>query len=574
MIILGLNIFHADTSACLVKDGNVIAAVEEERFTRIKHFTGFPKNSIDFCLKEGDIKIDEIDFICVNYNTSYNLKEKIIFSLKNFYTSNFFRKAFFSLRKKSLTKLFIKFYDLDISKKVKFIPHHLAHIASTFYFNNIKNSLGFSFDGSGDFSTVEVFNLDKKIELLEKINYPDSLGIFYQAFTQFLGFKNYGDEYKVMGLASYGEPIYKDRILKILKSKKKFFELNLNYFDHHQSVIDYDFESGYPFFDDLYSSEIEKLFGKSRTANQPIEKIHKDIAASLQAGFEEVVIKKLNEIKKKYKNENLCVAGGCAFNSSLNGKIIEKSDFKNVYFSPNVGDAGGSIGAALYVAKENNEKLNYKADPFLGTYYSNKYIEEKIVSKIKNMSHFECTYYKNFNDVNDEVCNKLSNEGVVGWFQDRMEWGPRALGNRSILGDPRNPDMREIINIKIKRREEFRPFAPSVLLDKASEYFKVKTESPYMCSVYDVLEEKKHKIPAVVHVDGTARVQTVNKDMNEKFFNLIKTFDDLTGIPIILNTSLNVDEPICENPENAFEVFSKTSMDMLVLQNWVLTKKK
>ena len=573
MIILGLNVFHADTSACLIKNGQLIAAVEEERFTRIKHFTGFPKNSIDFCLKEGSVTLEEVDHICVNYNTGYNLKEKIFFSLKNFHTSNFFRKAFFALRKKSLSKLFVKFYNLDISKKVEFIPHHLAHIASTFYFNKIESSLGFSFDGSGDFSTVEVFRLGKKIELLEKVNYPDSLGIFYQAFTQFLGFKNYGDEYKVMGLASYGEPIYKDRVLKILKSKKRFFELNLNYFDHHQSVIDYDFESGYPFFDDLYSMRIEKLFGKSRNMNQPIEKIHKDIAASLQAGFEEVVIKKLNEIKKKYNNENLCIAGGCAFNSSLNGKIIEKSDFKNIYFSPNVGDAGGSIGAALFVAKKNNEKLEIHPNPFLGTHYSNKYIEEKIIAKIKNMNHIECTYYENLNDLNDKVSKKLANQGVVGWFQDRMEWGPRALGNRSILGDPRNPNMREIINIKIKKREEFRPFAPSILLEKASEYFKIKTESPYMCSVYEVLEEKKLEIPAVVHIDGTARVQTVDKSMNEKFFNLIKNFGDLTGIPIILNTSLNVDEPICENPENALEIFSKTSMDMLVLQNWVLIKK-
>jgi len=573
MIILGLNVFHADTSACLVKDGKLIAAVEEERFTRIKHFTGFPKNSINFCLKEGRVKLEDVDYICVNYNTNYNFKEKVIFSLRNFYKSNFFKKVFFSLKKKSLKKLFMKFYNLDISKRVKFIPHHLAHIASTFYFNKVESSLGFSFDGSGDFSTVEIFNLGKKIKLLEKVNYPDSLGIFYQAFTQFLGFKNYGDEYKVMGLASYGKPIYKDRIIKILKNKKNFFKLDLNYFDHHQSVIDYDFESGYPFFDDLYTLRIEKLFGKARNINEPIKQIHKDIAASLQTGFEEVVIQKLYDIKEKYKNENLCIAGGCAFNSSLNGKIIEKSGFNNVYFSPNVGDAGGSIGAALLVSKENNEKLEYLPNPYLGTYYSNKYIEENIISKIKNMKNFKYTYYQNFDDLNDKVCNQLANEGVVGWFQDRMEWGPRALGNRSILGDPRNPQMRDIINAKIKRREEFRPFAPSVLGEKASEYFKIEKDSPYMCSVYEVIEDKKYAIPAVVHIDGTARVQTVDKKMNEKFYNLIKKFDDLTGIPIILNTSLNIDEPICENPDNALEIFSKSSMDMLVLQNWVLEKK-
>ena len=569
MIILGLNIFHADTSACLVKDGKLIVAVEEERFTRIKHFTGFPKNSINFCLKEGRVKLEDVDYICVNYNTNYNFKEKVIFSLRNFYKSNFFKKAFFSLKKKSLKKLFIKFYNLDISKKVKFIPHHLAHIASAFYFNKVESSLGFSFDGSGDFSTVEIFNLGKKIKLLEKVNYPDSLGIFYQAFTQFLGFKNYGDEYKVMGLASYGKPIYKDRIIKILKNKKNFFKLDLNYFDHHQSIIDYDFESGYPFFDDLYTLKIEKLFGKARNINEPIKQIHKDIAASLQTGFEEVVIQKLYDIKEKYKNENLCIAGGCAFNSSLNGKIIEKSIFNNVYFSPNVGDAGGSIGAALLVSKENNEKLEYDQNPFLGTYYSNKYIEENIISKIKNIKNFKYTYYQNLDDLNDKVCNQLVNEGVVGWFQDRMEWGPRALGNRSILGDPRNPEMRDIINTKIKRREEFRPFAPSVLEEHYQDYFDTKTPSPYMSRIVKV---KSDKIPGVTHVDNTARIQTVNREQNEKFYDLINEFYKITGVPMLLNTSFNCQEPIVETPEEAIDTFNRTEMDILVINDYIMRK--
>ena len=574
MIILGLNVFHADTAACLIKDGNIVAAVEEERFTRIKHFTGFPKNSIDFCLKVGGVTLNQVDFICVNYNKNYNIKEKIFFTLKNFYSSNIFKKAVFSLGKKSLFKLFIKYYNLDVSKKVKFIPHHLAHISSTFFFNKINNSIGFSFDGSGDFSTAEVYSLGDKIKLLEKTNYPHSLGIFYQAFTQFLGFKNYGDEYKVMGLASFGEPIYKDRIIKILKNKESFFKLDLNYFDHHKSVIDYDFESGYPFFDDLYSLKIEKLFGKARTNIEPVKKIHKDIAASLQKGFEEVVLEKLEDIKKKYNSDTLCLSGGCAFNSSLNGKIIKESNFKNVYFSPNVGDAGGSIGAALLVAKENGERLTYNSSPYLGTSYSNKDVEEKVINKIRNVKSINFKYYENFDDINDIVSKALTEECVVGWFQDCMEWGPRALGNRSILGDPRNPNMSEIINSKIKRREEFRPFAPSIIKDKAHEYFKMnqENESPYMCSVFEVHESIKHKIPAVVHVDSTARVQTVDEKFNLKFYNLIKSFEKITGIPIILNTSLNVNEPICENPENALEIFTKTSMEVMVIQNWVLRK--
>ena len=572
MIILGLNVFHADTAACIIVDGKIIAAVEEERFTRIKHFTGFPKNSIDFCLKEASITLSDVDYISVNYNKYYNLKEKFFFAIRNFYTGNFIRKAFFSVKKGSLGKLFIKHFDLDVSKKFKFIPHHLAHISSTYFFNKVDSSVGFTFDGSGDFSTVEVYSLGNDIKLLEKINYPDSLGILYQAFTQFLGFKNYGDEYKVMGLAAHGKPIYTDRIIKILKDNKDFFKLDLKYFDHHQSVIDYDFDSGYPFFDDLYSPKLEKLFGKSRTSNQPIEQIHKDIAASLQKGFEEIILRKIDAIYKKYKNENLCLAGGCAFNSSLNGKIIQKSKFKNIYFSPNVGDAGGSIGSALLVAKENNEKIIYQPTPYLGTYYNNQEIEKRVIDKIRDMKHISFKYYENLDELYNVVSKKLSEGGIIGWFQDRMEWGPRSLGNRSILGDPRNINMREIINIKIKRREEFRPFAPAILKEKAQEYFNISVESPYMAAVFDVKENMKDKIPAVVHIDNTARVQTVDKDSNIKFYNLIKSFEKLTGVPIILNTSLNVNEPICENPENALEIFTKTSMDMIVMQNWVMWK--
>lgn len=574
MNILGLNVFHADTSACIIKDGKIISAVEEERFTRIKHFSGFPKNSIDYCLKEADLNLSNVDFISVNYNKNYNFKEKLLFSIKNFYKSNFFRKAFFSLKKNSLNKFFLRNYETDVLKKIKFIPHHLSHICSTFLFEEIKeNCIGFSFDGSGDFSTVEVYKLGKDIDLLEKINYPNSIGIFYQAFTQFLGFKNYGDEYKVMGLASYGKPVYKDRIKKILKSyKEDFFNLDLKYFEHHESVIDYDFESGYPYFDDLYSKKFEKLFGRSRKSNEPILAFHKDLAASLQQAFEEIILQKLNDLFDKYKLDKLCIAGGCAFNSSLNGKIINSTKFKKVYISPNVGDAGGAIGSALYLAKEYNVKLKYNDSPYLGTYYSNDYIEKNIVDKIKINNFIKFKYFEDFNELCSETSKILKQNTVVGWFQDKMEWGPRALGNRSILGDPRNPNMRDIINLKIKKREEFRPFAPSVLEEKANEYFEIYDKSKYMCAVYKAKKKAKELIPSVVHIDGTSRVQTVSKDMNLKYYSLIQSFESLTGVPVILNTSLNINEPICENPENALEIFTKTSMDALVMQNWILTK--
>lgn len=576
MNILGLNVFHADTAACILKDGSLIVAAEEERFTRIKHFTGFPKNSIDFCLQEAGLDLQDIDRICVNFNNNYNFREKLFYSLKNSNSLNIFNKLFRIIKKKSLSSLFKKFYDCEIGDKIRFIPHHFAHISSTFYYQKVDNALGFSFDGSGDFSTVEIFKLENgnKIEIIEKINYPHSIGIFYQAFTQFLGFKNYGDEYKVMGLASYGKPIYKDRIKKILKKGKNFFQLDLSYFDFKNTIIDYDFESGIPFFDDLYSNKIEKLFGKPRSINQPLEQIHKDIASSLQEVLEETIIEKIKELNKKYKYKNLCLSGGCAFNSTLNGKIIKSLDFDKVFISPNPGDAGGAAGAALYYAAKKKIPIVRNCDPFLGTNYDNEYIENNIIPKIKKFDHIKVTKFEDLKNLYSATANILKGPNVVGWFQGRMEWGPRALGNRSIIANPSYPSMREIINMKIKRREEFRPFAPAILYEKANEYFEIKDDSAasFMGAIYDVKKAVLAKIPAVVHIDNSARVQIVSDKSNSKFYNLIKEFDKQTGIPVLLNTSLNVNEPICESPENAIEVFTKTSMDALIIENWLFLK--
>ena len=297
-----------------------------------------------------------------------------------------------------------------------------------------------------------------------------------------------------------------------------------------------------------------------------------DLASSLQKAIEEIVLEKLDDIYNKHNIQGLCLAGGCAFNSSLNGKIISHSKFKNIYFSPNVGDAGGAIGAALYVTKNKNIKLKHNTSPYLGSHYSDKYIQEKIITRFKDNDFINCRYFEDFNELCEATVEILTKETVVGWFQDKMEWGPRSLGNRSIIGDPRNPNMREIINTKIKKREEFRPFAPSVIEERAKEFFNINLQSEYMCSVFDAKQIAKDVIPSVVHVDNTSRVQTVTKKSNYKFYTLIKSFEKKTGVPVLLNTSLNVNEPICENPENAIEIFTKTSMDALVIQNWVLTK--
>ncbi len=573
MNILGLNVFHADTSACIVKDGSIIAAAEEERFTRIKHFSGFPKNSIDFCIKEAKISLEDIDYVAVNHDKIYNIKEKIKFSLSNIYSSNILGKALISIKKNNLNQMFIKTYGINFEKKIINVPHHLAHILSTFYFYDIKDGIGLSIDGSGDFSTTEIYNLNQEISLIEKVNYPHSLGIFYQSMTQLLGFKNYGDEYKIMGLASYGKPIFKDRIKKVIHQNKNFFKLNLKYFDHHRSVVDYDFESGSPYFEDLYSLNLEKLLGKSRKFNEPISQFHKDLASSIQSVFEDIILEKIDHIYKNYGDKKLCLSGGCIFNSSLNGKIIKNSKFSDIYFSPNVGDAGGAIGSALYVAKKYENKLNYDPNPYLGTSYDNNYVEKNVVNRIRKNESYEINYFNDFDDLIDFIIKFLEKSNVVGWFQDKMEWGPRALGNRSILGDPRVQNMKDIINLKIKKREEFRPFAPSILENEADKYFEIDKPAPYMNSVYPVKKNIDKIIPAVVHIDNTSRVQTVSEQMNKKYYNLIKKFGLKTGVPILLNTSLNVNEPICESPENAIEVFTKTSMDAIAIQNWVFSKK-
>ena len=574
MIVLGLNVFHADTSACIVKDGNLVSAAEEERFTRIKHFTGFPFNAINFCLNENGINLSQIDFIAVNHNTKYNFKDRLYFGVKNFYKKNVINRVNNLFVKRNINQFFLKNYKVDVSNKIKYVPHHLSHIASTYYQCSAKKALGLSFDGSGDFSTTEIYDIsENEFNLLEKVLYPHSMGIYYQSLTQFLGFRNYGDEYKVMGLASYGKPIYTDRIKKIIFEDKNFFRLNLKYFDHYETTINYDFESGVPFFEDLFSNKLEHLFGRSRQINEPISQLHKDIASSLQKVMEEIVTNKLNAINKNKKYENLCISGGCAFNSVLNGELYKNTNFKNIYSSPNVGDAGGSVGAALYISKKKGENINKNVKIFLGPKYDDNYVGEQIINKKNKGNFFNYNYFEDFKKLTNEVAIYIAKKKIVGWFQDRMEWGPRALGNRSILADPRDKKIRDLINIKIKLREEFRPFAPSILVEKVEDYFEFNGESPFMGFVYKARQKAITEVPAVVHVDNTSRVQTVSEEINFKFYTLIKSFHSQTGVPMILNTSLNVNEPICESPENALEVFLKTSMDVLVLQNWILTKK-
>ena len=579
MNIIGLNIFHADTSACLIKDNEIVAAVEEERFVRIKHYSGFPKKSIEYCLEKGNLKLSDIDYVCVNFNVNYNFFRKSNFFLKNFLNINFFPRLSAITKRQDIKKLFFDNFLENISAKIINIPHHLSHIASAYLCSGFNKSLGLTFDGTGDFSCLELYDIqNENFKIEKKISFPHSLGIFYQTVTQYLGFKYYGEEYKVMGLAAYGNKKYIDEMYKLFKIKKNnSYELNLDYFEHHHKSFSYYFENGAPFFENFFNDKFENLFNhKSRLSNDPINQFHKDIAASAQHVFEEIIIILLRKKLKDSNYKNLCIAGGCAFNSLLMGKIKNEFTDLNVFVQPNSGDAGGAIGAALYTDMKFNKnfKNNRFINPYLGPSYSNEFIKDTIINEVNGNNNIKVIYFEEFDKLTEFVATRILNNEVVGWFQGRMEWGPRALGNRSILANPINPNMKDIINSKIKKREEFRPFAPSILDSKVDEYFEGSSNNlDYMSYVVRAKNEDIYKkIPAVVHSDGTSRVQVVRKNLNERFYKLIESFNKISGVPILLNTSLNVNEPMCESPTQAFNVFTSSSMDVIVMENYVLYK--
>lgn len=583
MYILGINAFHGDSSACLIKNGSLIAAAEEERFRRIKHWAGFPSETIKWCLSLENIDLSDIDHIAINQDPKANIFKKMFHLIKSppnldMIVSRFRNK----LERKNLKEILKKEFPNSLFRgKIHNIEHHAAHLSSAFHTSPFEKAAVLSVDGFGDFaSTVWGVGHAENISIDSRIYFPHSLGIFYMALTQFIGFKNWGDEYKVMGLAPYGKPVYLKEIRKIINLKKDGkFELNLNYFCHHKKKIEYFWESGNPSVKNIYTSELEKLLGSSRKSGEELTQRHKDIAYSTQVVYEETFFHILNEIFEKYRIETLAIAGGCAFNSVANGKILKRTSFKNLYVQSAAGDAGGAIGAALttwHKIKEKKvvEKIQFHDHAYWGPSFTNEYCG-KLLTQEKNIIEKEnCVIQKinNFQDLAHKTALKIADGKVIGWFQGRMEWGPRALGNRSIIGDPRRKDMKDILNIKIKRRESFRPFAPSILKDKVSEWFEQNDDVPFMMQVYQILKEKRAEIPAVTHVDGSGRLQTVYKHTNPRFYTLIKEFYDLTGVPILLNTSFNENEPVVCKPEEALNTFLRTKMDMLVMEDWIIER--
>jgi len=594
--ILGISAFYHDSAAALVEDGNIISAAQEERFSRKKHDAAYPFNAVEFVLNNSKIKLNQIDHI-VFFEKPFLKFERILetylaFAPKGF--RSFCMSMPIWLREKLFQKNFLfdklrqhdeNFEDIN---KIHFSEHHFSHAASAFYPSPFKEAVILTLDGVGEWATTTVaLGKNNEIQMLKEIYFPHSIGLLYSAFTYYTGFKVNSGEYKVMGLAPYGEPKYKNTILRELIDLKDdgSFRLNMKYFNYATGLT-------------MTNDRFEKLFGqKVRNPEKDLlTQFHMDIAASVQSVTEEIVLKLTKSISKDTKSKNLCMAGGVALNCVANGKILKKSIFENIWIQPAASDAGGSLGAALafwYNELKNTRIINPEKDQMNGSYLGPSFDNNQVEKSLKSLN----AVYAKQNDENliNIVANELKNEKTIGWFQGRMEFGPRALGSRSIIADPRSNKMQKQLNLKVKFRESFRPFAPSVLREDLNDWFDLDCDSPYMLLVSDIkkklqipMSEKDQKlfgidklniarssIPAVTHVDYSARIQTVHQDTNPKYYNLIKKFKEITNCPILVNTSFNVrGEPIVCSVDDAFNCFMGTNLDILVCENFILYKQK
>ena len=575
MIILGINAFHADASAAIFVDGKLIAAIEEERFRRVKHWAGFPELAIQFCVQEAGISFEDIDFFAIGRDTKAKFLKKILYVAKNPFGNIAAIKDRLTNHKKvaSIEKQLADLSGLkeqEFDGKVINVEHHRSHLASAFFASPFKKAACLSIDGSGDFSTtMTAIGDDTEIEVLQSVDFPHSLGIFYTAFTQLLGFPHYGDEYKVMGMAPYGEPKYIEQLKDVIHlTDDGLFKLNLKYFRKGTSgVITYG-DDHIPVVAPMFSNYMVQKFGTPRLKDEPLQQFHKDMASSVQRMTELTLFHILNHLHKKTGLDAVCIAGGVAQNSVANGKITSNTPFKHVYIPSAGHDAGISFGAALYVQHqmEQMERQEPIYTAYTGSYYNNDEIIEMLTAKGIAFTQLEDEA------LYEEVTDCLINGGVVGWMNGRAEFGPRALGGRSIIADPRRNDAKELLNAKIKRRESFRPFAPSILKEYVKDYFEIDEPVPFMEKVFPIKKEKRSIIPAVTHVDGTGRLQSVDKEVSPKYYQLIETFRKKTGVPILLNTSFNENEPIVNQPEEALNCFLRTQMDMLVMENIVVKR--
>jgi len=577
--ILGLNAHHGDAAAALFVDGDLVAAAEEERFRRVKHWAGFPEQAVRWCLEHAGIGLDQVQHVAVNSDSRAHRWRKLGYVLARRPSPALVLQRLRARRQRVSIEAELKrrLPERPFGGQVHEVEHHLAHLASAFLVSPFRKAALLSVDGFGDFSSV-AWGVGEGIalELQGRIFFPHSLGIFYEAMTQYLGFPRYGDEYKVMGLAAYGQPRYLKLLQQVIRSREGGrFELQLKYFRHHRERIEFRWQDAEPEVGTLYAPELEHLLGPARRADEPVAPRHQDLAASVQAMYEEHFFHVVRTLHDRTQVDELCLAGGCAMNSVANGKIALRSPFRQVYVQSAAGDAGGAIGAAAYVS---SRVLRKRARPMLhanwGPAFDRAAIEDTLAAQRGALEAAGCRI--EWLDQEAELYRRTAaaiGEGkVVGWFQGRMEWGPRALGNRSILGDPRRADMKDILNLKIKRRESFRPFAPSVLREHVAEWFDQDLDVPFMTQVFAIRLDKRARIPAVTHVDGTGRLQTVSADANPRYHALIAEFARQTGVPMVLNTSFNENEPVVCRPAEALDCFLRTKMDVLLLGDCYLER--
>lgn len=583
--ILGINAFHADAAAVLVRNGKVIAAAEEERFRRVKHWAGFPSEAIAWCLEDAKISLAQVDHISINTLPKAHRWRKLAYTFTHRPSFHFLWDRWRNKRERAglAKQLATAFPDQSLTAQLHFIEHHRAHLASAFFASPFDSAAVVSVDGFGDFaSSAWGVGEGSSLSLEGQVFFPHSLGAFYTAITQYLGFQHYGDEYKVMGLAPYGEPIFLQQMRQIVRLLPGGgFELNLHYFTHATQRLPHQWSHGTPVVGTHFSDSLASLLGPARSRDEPLEQCHMDIARSAQAMYEEAFFHLLCALHRRHPHDQLCIAGGCGANSVANGKVTRSTPFKQVYVQAAAGDAGGALGAALEVWHQlDHSRCQPMGAAYLGTRPGPSEIKALLVDpQIGELLRLSGCSVLRLGDVGlpdeiallDQVVAAIAEGLVVGWFEGRMEWGPRALGHRSILGDPRRADMKDILNLKIKRRESFRPFAPSVLQEATAEWFELASsldaDVPYMMQVYPIREEKRALIPAVTHVDGTGRLQTVNEAENGRYYRLIYRYYELTGVPMLLNTSFNENEPIVCTPRQALDCFMRTKMDFLVLDD-------
>jgi carbamoyltransferase len=578
MIVLGLNAFHGDSAAALVRDGVLVAAAEEERFRRLKHWAGFPTQSIAYCLREAGITLADVDHLAVNQNSRANWLRKLGYLVTRPPSLALLRDRLANRAKRAaLPELLAKEFPTHcFAGKFHHVEHHLAHLSSAFHVSPFEDAVIVSVDGFGDFASAAWgIGRGSDIKIEGRVHFPHSLGIFYQALTQYLGFPHYGDEYKVMGLAPYGAPSYMNEMRQIVRLQDGY-ELDLKFFRHHQEAISFQWTSGSPQFGDLFSPALEQLLGPRRGPEEALLDRHRDIARSVQAMYEEAFFHLIDPLQRRSGLTNIALAGGCAMNSVANGKIRRATPFKRVYVQSAAGDAGGAIGAAFAVWHGHAGARSFVMDhAYWGPSFSREDIARLLAAAQSRIADASCFTEEIADEaqLSRHTAEAIADGKVVGWFQGRMEWGPRALGNRSIVCDPRRADMKAILNAKIKRRESFRPFAPSVLEDAIGDWFEEDDAVPFMMQVFQIREEKRPAIPAVTHVDGSGRLQTVSRRTNPRYWRLIEAFRELTGVPMVLNTSFNENEPVVCTPEEALDCFLRTNMDLLVLGDVAVSRK-